>query len=362
MGLVRRYLLDALIVFAAVEVVLDVVLRSDPGGPVTTVWFAAPAAALIVVTLLWRRRFSFGAPAAVWLLAAAVSFVDGRLVVFSVSTFAAGMAAAFLLGNLRDGRDAGIGLAVVLGGAAIVVYNDPAHASGEAVFVPILVGLVWLAGFGLRKRTVQAESAVADERVRIARELHDVVGHAVSVMTIQASAVRRLLRPEQERERDALLAVERTGREALAEMRRLVGVLRDPDESPDLAPQPGLDRVEELLIHARESGLPVELTIEGDPVRLPAGVDLTAYRVVQEGLTNAIRHAGASHAEVHVRYDGDHIEVEVCDDGHGSNGSGHQGHGLAGMRERVSIFAGELEAGSRPGGGYRLSARLPVNA
>ena len=105
-----------------------------------------------------------------------------------------------------------------------------------------------------------------------------------------------------------------------------------------------------------------ELTIEGDPVRLPAGVDLTAYRLVQEGLTNAIRHAGASHAEVHVRYDGDHIEVAVCDDGHGSNGSNRQGHGLVGMRERVSIFAGEFEAGPRPEGGYRLIARLPVNA
>jgi signal transduction histidine kinase len=362
MSLVRRYGLDALIVFAALEGALEVALRSDPSAPRITVWLAAPAAAAIVLPLLWRRRFSFGAPAAVWLLAAALSFVDGRLVVFSVSTLAAGMAAAFLLGNLRDGRQAGIGVAVLLGGAAIVVYNDPARTAGGAVFVPILAGLVWLAGFALRKRTVSAESAVADERVRIARELHDVVGHAVSVMTIQSSAVRRLLRPEQEREREALLAVERTGREALAEMRRLVGVLRDPDESPELAPQPGLDRVEELLIHARESGLPVELTIEGDPVRLPAGVDLTAYRLVQEGLTNAIRHAGASHAEVHVRYQGDHIEVAVCDDGHGSNGSGRQGHGLVGMRERVSIFAGVFEAGPRAEGGYRLSARLPVNA
>jgi signal transduction histidine kinase len=178
-----------------------------------------------------------------------------------------------------------------------------------------------------QEREAEALRAVVEERTRIARELHDIVGHSVSVMTVQTSGVRRLLRPEQEQEREALLAVERTGREALAEMRRVVGALRDPEET------------------------------------LPAGVDMTAYRLVQEGLTNTIKHAAAGHAEVRVRYEGDNVEVEVCDDGRGADGapaSTGGGHGLVGMRERVSIYGGELEAGPRAEGGFRLRARLPV--
>lgn len=183
-------------------------------------------------------------------------------------------------------------------------------------------------------------------------------------MTVQTSGVRRLLRPEQEQEREALLAVEQTGREALAEMRRVVGALRDPEEGPALAPRPSLSRVDKLVAQARETGLPVDLEIEGEPVPLSAGVDVTAYRLVQEGLTNAIKHAAARHAEVRVRYDGDQVEIEVCDDGRGADGadsaSSGGGHGLVGMRERVSIYGGELEAGPRAEGGFRLRARLPM--
>jgi signal transduction histidine kinase len=211
-------------------------------------------------------------------------------------------------------------------------------------------------------REQDARRAIAEERARIARELHDVVAHSVSVMTVQTSAVRRLLTPEQEKERHALLTVEQTGREALAEMRRLVGVLRSDDhEAPALAPQPGLAEVGTLVAHAKETGLQVDLQIEGQPVRLPAGIDLTAYRLVQEGLTNAIKHASAEHAEVCVRYASGHVEVEVVDDGRGVNGrSSSGGHGLLGMRERVSIYRGDLDVGPRAEGGFRLRARLPV--
>jgi len=216
-----------------------------------------------------------------------------------------------------------------------------------------------------REREAEALRAVVEERTRIARELHDVVGHSVSVMTVQTSAVRRRLTPEQEAERNALLTVEQTGREALAEMRRVVGALRDPDDAPALAPQPSLTRVDVLVAQANETGLPVDLTIEGNPVPLPAGVDLAAYRVVQEGLTNAIRHAEAQHAEVRVRYVDGHVEVEVTDDGRGApsvrDAPATGGHGLVGMRERVSIYGGELEAGPRLGGGFRLRARLPLS-
>jgi signal transduction histidine kinase len=194
----------------------------------------------------------------------------------------------------------------------------------------------------------------------IARELHDVVGHSVSVMTVQASAVRRLLRPEQEREREALLMVERTGREALAEMRRMVGVLRRPEEGPALAPQPSLEHVERLVEQARKAGLSVELRVEGDRQPLPAGVDLTAYRLVQEGLTNALKHARAERAQVVVRYGDGDLEVTVSDDGRGAGSGDGGGHGLVGMRERVTVYGGELEAGPQAEGGYRLRAKLPV--
>jgi signal transduction histidine kinase len=243
----------------------------------------------------------------------------------------------------------------------------------------LLFTVAWGIGFGLghkfreadeakerlaradRARAEQARLAVADERTRIARELHDVVGHSVSVMTVQASAARRLLRPHQEKEREALLVVEQTGREALAEMRRMVGVLRRPEEAPALAPQPSLVHLDRLIEHTREAGLPVELRIEGVPGPLAASVDLTAYRLVQEGLTNAMRHARAHHAEVVVRYGDGHVELTVTDDGDGQGDGEGGGHGLVGMRERMSVYGGELQAGPLPEGGYRLRARLPVS-
>jgi signal transduction histidine kinase len=213
-----------------------------------------------------------------------------------------------------------------------------------------------------RARRLEEESraAVAEERSRITRELHDVLAHSVSVMTVQASAVRRLLLPEQEREREALMTVEETGRQALAEMRRLVGIMRDEAEPAARAPQPGLGTLPELVEQVRQSGLPVELTVEGTPVKLPAGVDLSAYRIVQEALTNTLKHAGPAHAWVAVRYAGEDVEIEVANDGktNGENDGG--GHGLVGMRERVALCGGELQSGPRPGGGFRIAARLPV--
>ena len=243
----------------------------------------------------------------------------------------------------------------------------------------LFLGGAWIVGFtiGRKLRRPQtrgsgptAPSASAKIRPasrwprserRIARELHDVVGHAVSVMTVQAAGVRMLLNPEQQREREALLVVEQTGRQALAEMRRMVGVLRSLEEdAPDLAPQPGLQQVDKLVEQARNAGLPVELRVEGEPVELPAGVDLTAYRIVQEGLTNATKHSRAKHAEVLVSYDDGHVEVTVSDDGEGGGGGDSGGHGLVGIRERVSVYGGELEVGPRQEGGFALRARLPI--
>jgi signal transduction histidine kinase len=379
--LAKTYAVEVVIVLLVLGGMVDTVLRSESAGsPNTSLWFALPAMGVLAIVIVARRRFPFAGPAAYWLLAAGIAFVDPILLPSAESFFAVGLATAFLLGNVRDARKAGIGLAVILASTAILVSQIPGHTTAEVYFIPLDFAICWFAGFMLHESADQAEAAearataaerereadalraVIEERTRIARELHDIVGHSVSVMTVQTSGVRRLLRPEQEQEREALLAVERTGREALAEMRRVVGALRDPDGGPALAPQPSLSRIETLVAHARETGLPVNLEIEGEPVPLPAGVDLTAYRLVQEGLTNTIKHASAKHADVRVRYDGDHVEIEVSDDGHGVDGrsSSSGGHGLVGMRERVSIYGGELEAGARADGGYRLRARLPV--
>jgi signal transduction histidine kinase len=381
--LAKTYAIEIVIVILVLIGMVDTIARHAAGTSDTSLWFALPAMTVLAIVIVAHRRFPFAGPAAYWLIGAGIAFIDPILLPSAESFFAVGLATAFLLGSLRDARKAGVGLAIVVASTAILVSQIPGHTSAEVVFIPLDFAVCWFAGFVFRRTAEQARAAearavdaerdreadalraVVEERTRIARELHDIVGHSVSVMTVQASGVRRLLRPEQEQEREALLAVERTGREALAEMRRVVGALRDPNGGPTLTPQPSLSRVDALVAHARETGLPVDLEIEGEPVPLPAGVDLTAYRLVQEGLTNAIKHAAARHAEVHVRYDDGQVEIEVCDDGRGIDGVGPSaggGHGLVGMRERVSIYGGELDAGPRDEGGFRLRARLPVTA
>ena len=210
------------------------------------------------------------------------------------------------------------------------------------------------------EREEQARLAVAEERARIARELHDVVGHSVSVMTVQAAAVRRLLEADQDKEREALLVVEQTGREALAEMRRMVGVLRRPEEAPALAPQPSLEHLEQLLATTREAGLPVELRIEGTPMPAPGrrGHDRVPDRPGGADQRGQARERGPSGGLV--RYGNGTVELIVSDDGRGNGDGGGSGHGLVGMRERVSVYGGELEAGPQAGGGFRLRATLPV--
>jgi signal transduction histidine kinase len=182
-------------------------------------------------------------------------------------------------------------------------------------------------------------------------------------MGVQAGAVRRVLRPEQEREREMLLAVEQTGREAVAEMRRLIGLLRtEPDGVT--GPNPSLSRVEQLAGEIRNAGLAVELHLEGDLSALPPGADLAGYRIVQEALTNALKHAPGAHVRAAVRADGHDLSIEVTDDGRGavSSTNGHLGHGLLGMRERTTLYGGELSAGPQSGGGFRVHARIPIGA
>ena len=376
---VRRWEFDVLIVVLAVAAVLEVAIRRDNAdAPQTTLWFGIPAAAVIVLALLARRRFPFGAPAAFWLLAAAASFVDGRLIPFPAGLYLAGMLAAFLLGNLRDVILARVGLAVILGSMATIIFNRPGHSPGELVFIPLLFGIAWLAGFALNARAEQADAAearaaqaereretaariaVAEERARIARELHDIVAHAVSVMVLQVGAVRHKLPDELADESGALRGVEQAGRTALAEMRRLLSAMRRDGDDLELAPQPGLGGVGALVAEIGRAGLPVTLHVEGEAAPLPRAIDLSAYRIVQEGLTNALKHARAHRADVTLRYAPDELQIEVRDDGTGGGASNGPGYGLVGVGERVKIYGGTMTAGAAPDGGFVLGARLPL--
>jgi signal transduction histidine kinase len=377
--LARTYWFDALILAGTGVWLADAVVSlHDRHGPQGPLWFDVLAILAFTTPLLARRRFPFGAPLAAGGAIAVATFIDDGVVKHPFVSFLFGLSICVLFG-MRPGRvQSAAGLAFTLGVAGLVELNAPQGKVGDFAFDLVAFSVAWIIGFAVRgklseadeareraaraerEREERARLAVADERARIARELHDVVGHSVSVMTVQASGVRRLLREDQEREREALLIVERTGREALAEMRRMVGVLRRPEEAPALAPQPSLEHVDRLVEQAREAGLPVDLRIEGDAVELPAGVDLTAYRLVQEGLTNALKHARATRAEVLVNYGDGQIEVVVSDDGKGVGNGDGGGHGLVGMRERVTVYGGELDAGPQPGGGYRLRAKLPL--
>jgi signal transduction histidine kinase len=213
------------------------------------------------------------------------------------------------------------------------------------------------------EQALTARQAVSDERTRIARELHDVVAHSMSVMVVQAGAARRVIDADPAQAREALQSIEETGRQALDEMRRLVGVLRHDDEvAASRWPQPTVEHLDLLLDSLREAGLDVRLTIEGQPQPLPTGVELSAFRIVQEALTNTLKHAGPADAQVVLRWDRDALDVEISDDGQGPTDSGDPvpGHGLVGMRERVALFGGTLQAGARPGGGFRVRARFPL--
>jgi signal transduction histidine kinase len=271
---------------------------------------------------------------------------------------------------------------LVTGVTTVLVVGAMYDPDFQDIFFPVVFFAVapWLAGRAVGHRSAlarelqekatraehererRAEEAVADERTRIARELHDVVAHSVSVMVVQAGGARRIVERDPERAREAAVLIEQAGREALMEMRRLLGVLRKGDEDLAITPQPSMARVDSLVERARAAGLPVELTVEGTPAKLPAGVDLAAYRVIQEALTNTLKHAGPAPTRVLVRYGRRDLELEVANEGERTmNGSTDDGgHGLAGMEERVHLVGGEMLARPRPEGGFLVQARLPV--
>jgi signal transduction histidine kinase len=373
--------LDVLIVGAAVASAFGTVLRTDSDRPDgVQLWFEAAAISLVLLTLCARRRFPFAAPAVVWIGSAALSFLDNQLITSQAGVFFCGMGAALLLGILRRGLHSRIGLVLVLVCAALVVYNDPTEHPVDLVFTPALFVVAWLVGYALRDRVERSEAAedralraereresaarvaVAEERARMARELHDVVAHAVSVMVLQVGAVRHRM-PVGSEEGDALRNVEQAGRTALAEMRRLLGALRQGDDMLELTPGPGLDDLQTLAGDVRAAGLDVRLHLQGEPVALPRSLDLSAYRIVQEGLTNALKHSGARRADVTVGYASGQLRLEVRDDGPGGFARNDGlGHGLIGIGERVKAYGGEMSAFLAATGGFVLRASLPLES
>ena len=376
--------LDVLIVVTAVVTATGTILRDDldhPDGPLFLIGLVGITGAVLV--LLARRRFPFAAPAATWLVCPALSFVDGQLIANGAGILVAGMGASVLLGSLRNASLARLGLVIVVAGAVTVVRNGPGSTTDDYISVPVIFGIGWLVGWALRERTERTEAAeerarlaelereaaarvaVAEERGRIARELHDVVAHAVSVIVLQVGAVRHRMPEGAAPDREALRNVEEAGRTALAEMRRLLAAMRDDDAAPELVPSPGLDDLDRLVHDVRAAGLDVHVEVRGDQVELPRGLDLSAYRIVQEALTNSLKHSGADRAEVMVEYAPDGLCLEVRDHGRVAERAHHRmengGHGLVGIRERVKLFGGDLTAGPAPGGGFLLRARLPLD-
>lgn len=276
---------------------------------------------------------------------------------------------------------------VVLLGALIGVENRAGAGvgAGDLVFVGTIVTAAWALAAALRRRTDQtaelearaarfeqerelrARDAVADERSRIARELHDIVAHSLSIVVVQTAAVRRRLRDDLPNEAETLEKVEATARDALQEMRRLLGILRTEESPVSLAPQPGMGEVARLVTQMRAAGLDVDLRVDGDPRPIPPGVDLVAYRIVQESLVNVLKHAGQARATVVASYDDQGLALAITDTGRGSDDGvdrvaddGDPGHGLIGMRERVALYGGWLESGAGHDGGFAVRARLPL--
>lgn len=333
-----------------------------------------PVVLLTVAPLPWRREQPF----AVLLVCLAVVAVGETVGYPGQATYLLLelIIVFYSLGAWVELRRSAVGMAISLGIIlALVAIHEP--GLDNFTFITLFYGGAWLVGTFVRRprlRALQLETeaasleaahraaaqrAIEEERARIARELHDVVAHSVSVMVIQAGAVRHSLATGQEREREALERVERVGREALDELRRMLGILRSSDERPSLAPQPGLSDLAALADQMQTAGLPVDLRVTGGDA-LPAGIGLTVYRIVQEALTNVLKHAGPARATVTVAAGERLVLVEVVDDGDGASQGPGSGHGLVGMRERAAIYSGTLTAVKRDGGGFAVRAELPV--
>lgn len=346
-------------------------------------WWQVPLTILWTVPLLWRRRWPVPVLALVIVMGPTLGLVNAQGGVMSFVLSA--ILAAYSVGRLLDAPATWWGPALTVG-FGWVVFAAMRGALSDFVFVALLYGGAWAVGYAIRRGDVQVGEltretdelrrthaqrellAVEEERARIARELHDIVSHGISVITIQAQALRHRLEPTDADAdaAEAIRSIEMTARQAMGDMRRLLGVLRSHGEPPSLAPQPGLAQLPALAAETRASGVALEVVVEGAATALPPGIDLAAYRVVQEALTNVRKHSSAAQAAVVLRYQPDALDITVTDAGPPEarpldgpvNGGGH---GLAGMRERVALYGGMVSAGPCSQGGFRVQARLPLS-
>jgi signal transduction histidine kinase len=282
------------------------------------------------------------------------------------------MVAFYSAGAHTRGRALAVSSLVLLAAVVGAMIQDESSLNLSGfLFFGFFMGAPFLAGVAIgirrerellleRERDEKARAAVAEERTRLARELHDVVAHAISVIVLQARGARHALADDPDDSRRAIDAIERTASQALGEMRRLLAILRADDDAAALAPQASLAHLDVLVEEVRAAGLPVEIRVDGEARELSPGLDASAFRIVQEALTNALKHAGRARAVVTVRYGTELLEVEVADDGVGGSNGDAGGHGLLGMRERAAVFGGRIEAGPRTGGGYVVRASLPL--
>ena len=366
--------------FAGTLGVLSVIEALTSGEPAGIAAGGAALGAAMALLLLWRRTRPLAVLVAYIVLAAiGVAFLIGPP--DSLTQVLMLLTVNYSVGMHADERRGLTGLGVGVAGIGVVaVIYDPSDFVFPIIFfvvTPWLVGRLlrntMLTARELAERAELAEHAREDEerravmaeRNRVARELHDVLAHNLSVVVVQAGAARRIVERDPQRAAEVAALIELTGREALAELRHLFGPVRRPDGPPHTE-QPGLDDLERLTTRVRHAGLEVDLRIKGDPVPLPAGVDLTAYRVVQEALTNALKHAGAAAATVALTYEPSELVISVEDDGDGLGPERAArlggGHGLVGMEERVALYGGLLQAGPREAGGFAVCARLPTRA
>jgi signal transduction histidine kinase len=376
--LLRAHALDALIVGIAATSAL----RLWAEGPAVR----GPAivlALLSVLPLLGRRLLPLMAPLSALAALLGLSLLVPGAAWEQLQLFLGALLCLWVIGSENERPWAIAGLVAGLAVALATVATDAGHRGvGDYAFAVAITTAAWSGGLvlGTHARSAaaaqrraeelaaeeeqRAREAVAQERARIAREVHDVIAHTVSVMVVQAGAAEQVLDGENEAARAALAAIRQSGKGALVELRRLLGLLRDTDDG-GMAPQAGLDRLDDLVAEARALGLRVEVTESGSRRILPPGLDQAAYRIVQEALTNTIKHAGTWRASVSVTWGPAALELCVADEGAGSgvrvpDGAADGGHGLVGMRERAALYGGSLDAGPRPGGGFAVRARLPL--
>lgn len=373
---------DGIIVFLVTVLALSTLIYRAiegpeiPAGAIQFDFANAISVALLLAglsSLIWRR------PSALPVLMASIVIFALYDLAGSASpllAFAPLMALYAVAANSRPVVSGGAAAALAVGAVAVFLANT-GPLDDDILDYLLSVATAWLLGYGVwlnrartslladqaaqltREQAGQTQAAVRQEQTRIARELHDIVAHRVVVMVAQAGASVRMFDADPQRARNALKSIEILGREALIEMRRLLGVLWTHDEGSK-APQPGLADLPDLIAQIERAGLPVELRISGQPRTLPAGVELSAYRIVQEALTNTLKHAGPARADVELRYHPDLLEVRVDDDGQGSSSLLKAGQGVVSMRQRAALLGGEVSLGPRSGTGFQVAAKLPV--